>query len=67
MSLTKDEMRTLQRALEILERAQYGCDLPGSGELSPTGPVSQAYAIGWATGSLRGVLGLPAQPNENQP
>lgn len=52
----------MRKALAMLERAKYGCDVPGSGDLPDSGPVSPSFAIGWAIGSLRRALDLPDQP-----
>ena len=61
----KEQERDIRSALNMLERAQHGCEFPGSGELAPVGPVNQAYAIGWATEALRRALGLSdRQPRE---
>jgi hypothetical protein len=57
-----DILKDARTALDMLERAKYSCDLPGAGELAETGPVSQAFAIGWAKECLRRALELPNQP-----
>ena len=60
----KEQERDMRSALEMLARAQHGCDLPGSGDLAPNGPVNPSYAIGWAIGALRRALELPDQSGE---
>ena len=52
----------MRSALEMLERARYGCNLPGSDDLAPSGPINEAYAIGWAKSALRRALGLSNLP-----
>jgi hypothetical protein len=60
MSRSKaDILEDARKALDMLNRAKYGCDQPGTGELAPDGPVSLAFAIGWAKGCLRRALDLP--------
>jgi hypothetical protein len=59
MRFKADILKDVRTALDMLERAKYGCDLPGSGELAPDGPVSQSFAIGWAKTALRRALDLP--------
>jgi len=61
-----DILKDARAALDMLDRAQYGCDLPGAGELYPDGPVSQAFAIGWAKECLRRALELPDQPTGDE-
>lgn len=63
MKRTRQEQeKDIRSALEMLKRAKYGCQLPGSGELADEGPVEYAFAIGWAKGCLERALGLSDQP-----
>ena len=55
--MTRTELlKKVRCAHDMLERAKYGCELPGSGDLAESGPVNQAFAIGWAKECMRLVL-----------